>query len=847
MVRPAAAAKPATASPLAYLKRVSGGLLDWETLITLGLLLGAVTAVSAALEDGGWRANMPPLTIVSVVAVLTGTLLARSRLNVFLAGPLVILTGAAVVGWQTLVMAGPGTLHERLIAVQDRFSAWFHIVSTNTVTNDPLPFNVLILTVTWLGVMLLVWSVYRWHNAWIGLIPGGVALFLDLALVGDNLTGAIAIYMLSGFLLVMQTNLLSNIAAWRRENAQYPAMINLTFLNFSFWVLLLLMLGAWVLPAGLSTPAPVQAIAEDTINFGARFARLAGPLQSKTVIPIHAYSGTLPFQGSVSLGNTELMSVTPSDPRLQGSLLLRGSTYDDYETGGWQTGARVTAPSLPPSNEQALQDQITSGKIAGELVPLHIQMSAKTVVGTVIFSPGEPVSVSHNLTVQIPASSFTSRPVLMPGGGRDVPDAEVLATQLKRNEVGISVERDPLGNVTFVDVASIDRFGLIGDAEGLDPGGRIKRYESYDVTGFIPAYSLDELRNAGTSYPDWVTNEYLQLPSDLPGRVHGLAVTVIDVAAAAATPHLLGAPSTEPGLPVPPYDVAVAIQDFLRKNYGIDYKVPDTPPGRDTVDYFLFDRLRGYFDYHASAMVVMLRTLGIPARLAVGFAVDDSDKDANGAYSVKDQNSYAWPEVYFPDHGWVAFNPTPDRSSQIAPTISDAPPPIAGLDPGITKFLPAGADPISNVPPGDISQDSPQGGVSLGGGATGTDWVALGVLAFIAALIGAIALGWQRSVAGLPYPQQVWEKTVRLATWGGSPPMPGQTPHDYATGLGKRFRGVRDFPVLADAYTKSRFGHKEIGEDQTALLKEAWPDVRGALLGSIVRRIWPRHRRELRD
>jgi transglutaminase-like putative cysteine protease len=837
MVRPAATAKPATASPLAYVKRLSGGLLDWETLITLGLLLGAVTAVSAALEDGGWRANMPPLTVLSVVAVLTGTLLARSRLSVFLAGPLAILTGAAVVGWQTLVMAGPGTLHERLIAVQDRFSAWFHIISTNAVTNDPLPFNVLILSLTWLGVMLLVWSVYRWHNAWIGLIPGGVALFLDLALVGDNLTGAISIYMLCGFLLVMQTNLLSNIAAWRRENAQYPAMINLTFLNFSFWVLLLLMLGAWALPAGLSTPAPVQAIAEDTINFGARFARLAGPLQSKTVIPIHAYSGTLPFQGSVSLGNRELMSVTPTDPRVQGSLLLRGTTYDDYESGGWQTGARVTAPSLPPSNEQGLQDQITSGQIAGELVPLHIEMQAKTVIGTVIFAPGEPVSVSHNLTVQIPASSFTTRPVRIPGGGRDVPDSEVLATQLTPNEVGIGVERDPDGNVTFVDVASIDRFGLIGDAEGLDPGGRIKRYESYDVTGFIPTYSVDELRGAGISYPDWVRNEYLQLPSDLPGRVHDLAVTV--TAVAATTPGL-GAPST-------PYDEAVAIQDFLRKNYGVDYNVPDTPPGRDTMDYFLFDRLRGYFDYHASAMVVMLRSLGVPARLGVGFAVDDSDKDATGAYSVKDQNSYAWPEVYFPDHGWVAFNPTPDRSSQIAPTISDAPPPISGLDPRITKFLPAGADPLTNVPLGDISQDSPQGGVSLGGGTTGTDWVALGVLAFIAALIGAIALGWQRSVAGLPYPQQVWEKTVRLASWGGAPPLPGQTPHDYAKGLGKRFRGVRDFPALADAYTRSRFGHKEIDKGQAALLKEAWPDVRGALLGSIVRRIWPRHRRDSRD
>jgi transglutaminase-like putative cysteine protease len=836
MVRPATA-QPATASPLAYLKRWSGGLLDWETLITLGLLLGAVTAVTAALEDGGWRANMPPLTTVSVVGVLTGTLLARSRLSVFLAGPLAILTGAAVVGWQTLVMAGPGTLHERVIAVQDRFSAWFHIVSTNTVTNDPLPFNVLILSLTWLGVMLLAWSVYRWHNAWIGLIPGGVALFLDLALVGDDLTGAIVLYMMCGFLLVMQTNLLSSIASWRRENAQYPAMINLTFLNFSFWVLLVLMLGAFALPAGLSAPGPVQAVGENALEFGARFVRLAGPLQSSKVIPIHAYSGTLPFQGSISLGSRELMAVTPSDNRIQGPLLLRGTTYDDYESGGWQMGDHAIAPSLPPADAAAITAAVTNDQ--GDLISLHIEMKAKTVIGTVIFAPGTPVSVTHDLTVQIPSAAVIHRDVLVPGGGRDMSDDQVLAAYVRSGEIGVSVLRDADKTVTGIAVAPLDQFGLAGDAEGLDPGGRIKRYESYDVTGFIPTYSADDLRSAGVDYPDWVRSQYLQLP-DLP-RVGDLAEQI--------TGQVVSKTMTTAETPANPYDQAVAIQDYLRKNYSIDYNVPETPVGQDTVDYFLFGPLhRGYFDYHASAMVVMLRSLGIPSRLAVGFAVDDKDRAADGSYTVKDQNSYAWPEVYFPGHGWVAFNPTPDRSTQTTPTISDAPSPIDGLDPGITRFLPAGADPLVNVPAGGVSPDAPQSGITLGGGASGTDWLAIGVLAFIAALIGAIALGWQRSVAGLPYPQQVWEKTVRLASWGGSPPMPGQTPHDYANGLGKRFHAVRrDFPTLADAYTKSRFGHHEIDEAQAQALKEAWPDVRGALVGSIVRRVWPRRSREPRD
>ena len=242
----------------------------------------------------------------------------------------------------------------------------------------------------------------------------------------------------------------------------------------------------------------------------------------------------------------------------------------------------------------------------------------------------------------------------------------------------------------------------------------------------------------------------------------------------------------------------------------------------------------------------MLRTLGVPTRLAVGFAVYDSDRNSDGAYIVKDQNSYAWPEVYFPGKGWVAFNPTPDRDAKVTPTVGDAPPAsLAGLDPGIVKFLPAGGDPLINEVPGVGLNDIPasSGGISLGGGSAGVDWVVISTIAFIAAMIGAIAFGWQRSVAGLPYPQQVWEKTVRLASWGGAPPAPGQTPHDYARRLGKRFRDVQgDLPALADAYTKSRFGHKELGESEAKALKETWPYVRSALVGGVIGR-W-RKRRE---
>lgn len=835
-------AAPSTAIEGAW-QKFTALVFDWEFMVTLFLALGAAAAVSVPLEDGGWRKNMPPLTTVTVISLVTGLLLARSRLSAAVAWPLGILAGASIVAWQTLSMAGPGTLGDRAVNVYDRFGAWLDVVNSNQVTNDPLPFNVLVISLTWLGVMLFAWSLYRWHNAWIGLIPGGAALFLDLTLVGDNLTGGIVLYMLFGFLLVMQTNLLASIRQWRREGADFPPMLNLTFMHFSLWALVILMIGAWVIPAGLKTPGPVQSLAEDGLQFASRYVRLAGPLQSNKVIPIHSYSGTLPFQGSINLGNRELMEITVSDPHITGSLLLRGTTYDDYEGGGWQMSARV---SVDPPRDQTgeLQSQIVADPALGTLVPLTIEMKAKTVAGTVVYVPGDPVATSRDIKVQVPESAVRSvSPARIPSFATGMSDSEVLANVLQPDEFPVGVVRDSHGAVTAVQFLNLSDLGLLSDAAALDPGGRIKRYESYSVTGFIPATTPEGLRadTANHHYPSWVTSSYLQVPeTPAAGLIHARALEALS-AYAQAHPDL--------GYPATPYDMAMAVQEYLRKNYTYDVNVPETPPGQDNVEFFLYNTFRGYFDYHASAMAVMLRTLSVPTRLAVGFAIDDTDRNGKGDYVVRDNNSYAWPEVYFPTYGWVPFNPTPDRSANLAPRTDANAGPI-GPDHDPTKDVPASVNGGPVAPAQGLLDPDPQGSdtplTSVSPAEQPLKWyVSAAVTAFLAALVGAVILGWNRSVAGLPYPQQVWEKTVRLAGWGGIRPGPGETAHDYARRLGKRYRDVQaDMPVLADAYTKSRFGHRQLSEDEIDAVKDAWPEIRANLIGGISGRFFRRRKRD---
>ena len=106
------------------------------------------------------------------------------------------------------------------------------------------------------------------------------------------------------------------------------------------------------------------------------------------------------------------------------------------------------------------------------------------------------------------------------------------------------------------------------------------------------------------------------------------------------------------------YDRAAAIAAYLSSNYVYNLGVPPVPKEEDVVTHFLLTAREGYCDLFASAMVVMCRSVGIPARLATGFATGTYDEGAR-AYIVREMDAHAWVEIYFPRVGWVQFDPTP--------------------------------------------------------------------------------------------------------------------------------------------------------------------------------------------
>jgi hypothetical protein len=103
--------------------------------------------------------------------------------------------------------------------------------------------------------------------------------------------------------------------------------------------------------------------------------------------------------------------------------------------------------------------------------------------------------------------------------------------------------------------------------------------------------------------------------------------------------------------------------------YPYDLEVPAPPEGQDVADYFLFDLKKGYCDYYATAMVVLARASGIPARFVSGYSSGYYDAE-HARYVVREMNAHSWVEVYFPEIGWVEFEPTASQP-EISRTVSE--------------------------------------------------------------------------------------------------------------------------------------------------------------------------------
>jgi transglutaminase-like putative cysteine protease len=341
---------------------------------------------------------------------------------------------------------------------------------------------------------------------------------------------------------------------------------------------------------------------------------------------------------------------------------------------------------------------------------------------------------------------------------------------------------------------------------------------TYTVTSLVSVADKQTLRKASSTYADYIKTKYLQLPSTLPQRVKTLAHALTD-----------NVPNA--------YDRAETLETYLRSPpFSYSPQVKATPPGKDPVDFFLFDLKQDFCEYFASAMVVMLREVGVPARLVEGFTTGTYD-NASNAYVVREQDAHAWVEVYFPQYGWIEFEPTPSQPPFSRPDASQTSGAgsSAGAAGGDTDSDPNNPDGRLNRGEDELNQDDGSGGFTGEGVVAAVRSIdprpALAFLGFLLLLlvVAVARFNWRFRRYG-PI-ESAWGKTRLLASYVGYPAHPSQTTYEFATSLGTAIPETHD-PVhsLAKARVLEQYSAQGADEDARDAAETAWHGAASAML-----------------
>ena len=556
--------------------------LNWAAFGAL-LLLVLVSAYGLAAAD--WADHLGMVPTAAVLGVFAGTALARSRFPGWLAALFGIAYGLFLV---TFLAAGTIVdvfgLHDRLVVLGGRLSAFALVLVTAEPNYDPLMFVILMIGLYWSMGALAGYAAFRKDSIWPALIPPGIALLVNTFyyLRRPGLDGYVAAFALAAVSFLFVVNLDRRRREWRGAGSRVPSNASGQIAQVGLLLTFVLVALAWGVPSFAQSERASDLWTSATrpwMRLRYRLTQAFTGLRNPVAIVSDVFGDQLRLAAAVTPAETPIFTATVLNASADGlRLYWRARTYDVYAAGAWT--------SLETDLEPYFPDEGT--------FPLPAYSGRQTVEVSV-----DPhVDALHLLYVPAQPSGINRSGVL-------------------------TVVRTPAG---------------LADVSSFAARTTVVRGEVYRARGAVAAPTADQLRSAGQEYPAWVQERFLQLPETLTPRTRQLAVEI--------TRGLNN-----------PYDQAVAVTRWLRTNIEYTLDSGEPPEGVEPIDWFLFDHGVGFCNWYASAEVLLLRSLGIPARVAAGFAQGTPD-ESGSAFLVRQRDAHAWPEVFFPDYGWVEFEPT---------------------------------------------------------------------------------------------------------------------------------------------------------------------------------------------
>ncbi len=786
-------------------------------LVVTIMLLMPVLALNAA----GWPLAMNTILPVLFLSVIFGFILARSHYNELLALIMSGLYGGAIV-MMIAAINEPGGLGDGLNSVILRILQWLTDAVSGGINQDEVVFTLLVATLIWFLGYSAAWHVFRIDRVWRAILPPALILITNsIYYTGNvNLEIYLIIFVMMSLMLIVRSNLDALEWKWYTNGIRVPPKLHQQFFRLGAVLALMALMAGWLIPSNNlqeNLDRFQEFLQQEPLTQLSEFwNRLFSSVETQGPTTADYYgSDSLQLGGAIQLGDQEVFWVSaPPDRRYY----WRSRVFDTYEAGRWSPAAttRLTDPQAPLEVRQ-------EPYIDGSRIAVQQEFTIGLRASRLVYTAPQPSIVD-----------LATRTDLSNIGTDDRVMSEFSPADVSLKQMNISVIR---------------------------PTQVLNRGDRYTATSLLSLATAAQLRAVGTNYPPWVSELYLYVSPSVTQRTLDLARTIVSDAGV-----------------VTPYDQARAIESWLRLNIQYSESIPQPPLGRDPVDWLLFDIREGYCNYYASAMIMMLRSLGIPSRMAAGFAQGTFDPET-GQYTVRERDAHTWVEVYFPGYGWIEFEPTaaqapvnrvddapqvqqPTATPQFSPTPTVTPTATATatIDPTLIPQQQEGltlptitptatatftATPVivpTQPPPQPPQQQGPLASIlSLLG------LVLVAILSVVVLVIIAVLIWWWwewRGMRGLSPVARAYSRLERYVKLIGIRFSNLQTPEERRRFMAEELPQANPpIEAITNMYTAERYGRPPTSaqedEAQSDIADEAWTNARGSILRRFLRRLLP--------
>jgi transglutaminase-like putative cysteine protease len=296
------------------------------------------------------------------------------------------------------------------------------------------------------------------------------------------------------------------------------------------------------------------------------------------------------------------------------------------------------------------------------------------------------------------------------------------------------------------------------------------------------------------------------------------------------------------------YDALKMLESHLTNQNDFTYSVdnPPVPTNVDAVDWLLSTH-RGYCTYYASAMVVMARLLGIPARMVNGFSQGHFDTRRK-AWLVEGSDAHSWVQAYLPGFGWLSFDPTPGFAPRATPQPTPSPQPTAQptiprptATPSVKPTGPTPRQPTPGTRPSDPKTGGPAGENRA---VNETVLMGISITALLCSLlllfVALVTFWWRRLYTNSTVISGIFWRLCYIASWAGFSPRSWQTPYEYSRMLIQHFpHQARPLWRLTELFVRDRWAapHQVPHEHEEAYAQQIWASLRGVMIKLALKKV----------